>query len=140
MGATVYGRRALRRFERETGEQLVHASSILTTVDHRHLAWDGDGWMVLPQTTDDCGTQIYLGYGLTHCHYLFGEPRLGFTRGLMRGPCRTCGVDCGQLHRWDCAKLDRLIEHVNPDYWPKPVHRPLWQDDPRRRPGVGWLT
>jgi hypothetical protein len=21
---------------------------------------------------------------------------------------------------------------VNPDYWPRPVHRPMWLDDPRR--------
>ena len=32
MGATVYGRRAIRRFERETGEKIVHASTFLTTI------------------------------------------------------------------------------------------------------------
>ncbi len=137
MGATVYGRRALRRFERETGEQLVHAAwSFLTTIDHRHLARAGEEWVELHQLSFDCG----LPTQLSSCRWLFGEPEHGFTRGLMRGPCRTCGVDCGQLHRWDCAKLDELVGHVNPDYWPRPVHRPMWQDDPRRPPGVGWLA
>lgn len=36
------------------------------------------------------------------------------------------------LHRADCAKLLSLLAYVNPDYWPRPVHRPLWIDDPRR--------
>lgn len=132
MSATIYRRRALRRFERETGEKLVHASVALTTIDHRHLVWDGGRWVELPQTSDDCGMELWRGYGLSSCIWLFGDTRGdGFTRGLMRGPCNTCGVGCSELHLWNCEKLDSLMGHVNPDYWPRPVHRPRWATEER---------
>lgn len=125
MGATIYGRRALRRFERETGEQVVHAMGpYLTTVDHRHLAWTGERWTELEPFDGHCG----LPTRLSSCYELFGDG--GYYTGLMRGPCRICGVGCGQLHMWDCGKLGRLLAWVNPDYWPRPVHRPRWLDDP----------
>lgn len=134
MSATVYGRRAIRRIERETGEKIVHMSGpFATTADHRHLGWTGEEWVELAQTSDDCGIVSLVGYGLSSCSWLFGDSRFGFARGLMRGPCSQCGVGCGELHRWDCGRLNTLMTHVNPDYWPRPVHRPMWQDDPRRR-------
>lgn len=135
MGATVYGRRAIRRVERETGLQVVHMNgAMLTTVDHRHyLRTLNGGWGELAQTDISCMGGLY-SYGYSSCRMLFGEPDTGFTRGLLRGPCRTCGVGCSMLHRWDCAKLNEVIRwpSLNPDYWPRPVHRPRWFDDPRR--------
>lgn len=139
MGAVVYGRRALRRFERQTGERIVWATGpFLTTVDHRHLAWTGERWTELEQSgTDGPGSPCGLGRtALASCTFLFGEVERGFTRGLMRGPCRYCAAGDSELHRWDCTKLDELMQRVNPDYWPRPVHRPMWLDDPRRRVGV----
>lgn len=138
MGLHVYGRRALRRFERETGEQIVHAvGPYVTTVDHRHLGWNGAKWVDMaifaPQWphNDPCRLPVRL----SSCTTLFGDLSGGcgqhFHSGLMRGPCRECGVGCGQLHLWDCARLDTLLGWVNPDYWPRPVHRPRWLDDPR---------
>lgn len=130
MGATVYGRRAIRRFERQTGEQIVHAAGpFVTTVDHRHLAWTGEHWTELEQDT-------HCGVSLSSCRALFGEVDHGVHRGFMRGPCGTCGVGCSMLHRADCAKLAGLLgwPSVNPDYWPRPVHRPMWMDDPRPLP------
>lgn len=133
MGATVYGRRALRRFERETGEQIVHAMGpYLTTVDHRHLGWTGDEWVELVQTvSDQCGLAVQF----SSCSTLFGDASGDcgerYHNGLMRGPCGVCGVGCGQLHLWDCARLDTLLGWVSPDYWPRPVHRPRWLDNPR---------
>lgn len=132
MSVTVYGRRAIRRIERATGEKIVHATGPwATTVDHRHLAWTGDEWAELHQLSFDCG----LPTRLSSCGWLFGESDHGFTRGLMRGPCRSCGAICGELHRHDCSKLATILgsSAVNPDHWPRPVHRPMWQDDPRRR-------
>lgn len=135
MGATIYGRRAIRRVERETGLQIVHmGGAMLTTVDHRHyLRTLNGGWGELTQTADSCMGGRY-AYGYSSCRMLFGEPDIGFTRGLLRGPCRTCGVGCSELHRWNCAKLNEVIRwpSLNPDYWPRPVHRPRWLDDPRR--------
>jgi len=135
LGATVYGRRAIRRVERQTGLRVVHMTgSILTTVDHDHYWEQGDGaWGLLEPIADTCAMGRF-GYGLSSCQMLFGEPEYGFTRGLLRGPCRTCGVGCSELHRWDCAKLHYVLSwgSVNPDYWPRPVHRPQWMDDPRR--------
>lgn len=129
MAITVYGRRAIRRMERETGEQLAWAAGpYVTTVDHRHLLWTGERWSELeqPDYTGGCGVS------LSSCRWLFGEVDYGFTRGLLRGPCRACGVGHGELHQWNCDKLNGLMGYVNPDYWPRPVHRPQWLDDPRR--------
>lgn len=129
MGITVYGRRAIRRFERETGEQIVHAAGpYLTTIDHRHLIWTGERWSELESShAGSCG----LPTRLSSCSKLFGYG--GHYRGFMRGPCRDCDADCGQLHYWDCPTLDEILDwrSINPDYWPRPVHRPRWLDDPR---------
>lgn len=137
MGATVYGRKALRRFERETGERLVHASDgFVTTVDHRHLIWLGERWSELePGVNGGCG----IWPRRSSCDLLFGDstPGGGFGTELLRGPCRECDATCGMLHRWDCSRLDRALDMaVNPDYWPRPIHRPLWYDDPRRTPST----
>jgi hypothetical protein len=135
MGAAVHGRKAIRRVERETGEQIVHmASGWFTTVDHRHFGWDGAAWrpLIAQIQIGRYGSPCGLPVALSSCRWLFGEPEEGFTRGLMRGPCGTCGVGCSMLHRADCIKLLSLLAYVNPDYWPRPVHRPLWADDPRR--------
>jgi hypothetical protein len=134
MGVTVYGRKAIRRVERETGERIVHvAGGWFTTVDHRHFGWDGAAWQPLAQVpAGRYGSPCGLPVALSSCRWLFGEPEHGFTRGLMRGPCGTCGVGCSMLHRADCTKLLSLLSHVSPDYWPRPVHRPQWIDDPRR--------
>lgn len=140
MGVQVYGRRAIRRFERETGEQIVHAvnlgGTILTTRDHRHLAWTGEQWTELEQSdggNDNPWPACGLATRLSSCSLLFGEAKHGVHRGFMEGPCSTCGVDCSQLHRADCSKLATILAlpSVNPDYWPRPVHRPLWLDDDR---------
>ena len=127
MGAIVYGRRALRRFERETGEQIVHAvGPYLTTVDHRHLGWTGERWTELEPLDGHCGLPVRF----SSCYELFGNGP-GWQRQLMRGLCHDCGTASGALHRWDCDRLSRLMAWVNPDYWPRPVHRPRWMDDPR---------
>lgn len=136
MAAIVYGRKALHRFERETGERLVWAAGPwVTTIDHRHLARADDGWHEIPDQDAAATVPGYSPCGLptalSSCRWLFGEPEFGFTRGLMRGPCGQCGVGCSELHRWDCGRLNSLMTYVNPDYWPRPVHRPMWMDDPR---------
>lgn len=125
MAITVYGRKAIRRFERETGERIVHAAGpYLTTIDHRHLAWTGEYWTELEATFGGCG----LPTRLASCWTLFGYG--SYYTGFMRGPCRDCEADCGQLHYWDCPTLDHIMDlpSVNPDYWPRPVHRPRWLD------------
>lgn len=132
-----HSRKGLRRLERATGERLVWSTgNWVTTIDHRHLVWDGTDWHPIPDQEAAATVAGYSPCGLptnlASCQWLFGEPEHGFTRGLMRGPCRKCGVGCSELHRWDCAKLDSLMGYVNPDYWPRPVHRPQWMDDPRR--------
>lgn len=131
-----YSRKSLRRLERATGEKIVWSTgNWVTTVDHRHSVWDGTDWHPIEDQEAAATVPGYSKCGLptalSSCEWLFGEPEFGFTRGLMRGPCKTCGVGCSQLHRWDCAKLSSLMEYVNPDYWPRPVHRPMWMDDPR---------
>ena len=123
-------RKGLRRLERATGEKLVWATgSFVTTIDHRHLLWTGEHWSELEQPDMEGGCGMWPR--LSSCEWLFGEPEFGFTRGLMRGPCKTCGVGCSELHRWNCGKLNELMTFVNPDYWPRPVHRPQWMDDLR---------
>lgn len=130
-------RRKLRRLERATGERVVWSTgNWLTTADHHHLVRDTAGrWYSIPDQEAAATMPGYSKCGiptaLSSCEWLFGEFEFGFGRGLMRGPCKTCGVGCSELHHWDCAKLDSLMEYVNPDYWPRPVHRPLWMDDPR---------
>lgn len=131
MGATVYGRRAIRQFERETGLKVVHSTGILTTIDHRHLGWDGERWIELePFDGSPCGVWP----PQSSCSILFGRDADGRRTHFMRGECLTCGAGSGELHRWDCPTLDMLLSwsSINPDYWPRPVHRPMWQDDPRR--------
>mgnify|MGYP001561449236 FL=1 len=131
MGATVYGRRAIRRFERETGEKLVHASTFLTTIDHRHLGWTGERWTELePFDGSPCGAWP----PLSSCRILFGRDESGRHVHFMLGECLTCGVGVAEPPEWWCPTLDMLLSwsSINPDYWPRPVHRPMWQDDPRR--------
>ena len=85
MGSTVYGRRYLRRMERALGEQLVHAvDNLVTTVDHRHFAWDGQEWHPVEPADGLCG----LEGRYASCGLLFGTA--GYLRGLMRGPCHEC--------------------------------------------------
>jgi len=128
MGSTVYGRRYLRRMERALGEQLVHAvDNLVTTVDHRHFAWDGQEWHPVEPADGLCG----LEGRYASCGLLFGTA--GYLRGLMRGPCHECGAGPGALHRWNCRRLAAAMGMVPPDYWPRPVHRPMWMDDTRRR-------
>ena len=130
----MYGRRAIRRIERATGERIVHAveaagGTMATTVDHRHLA-EALGWAaVCWRTPTDCGA------GLSSCRDLFGRDEAGAPRHFMRGACWWCDVGPAELHRAWCPLLSRLLgwRSINPDYWPRPVHRPLWRDDPRRR-------
>lgn len=132
-----HSRKGLRRLERATGERLVWATdNWVTTVDHRHL-FQGTGGQWYPIEDQEAAATVP-GYSkcglptaLSSCEWLFGEFEFGFGRGLMRGPCHKCGVGCGELHRWDCEKLSSLMDYVNPDYWPRPVHRPMWMDDPR---------
>lgn len=137
MGATTYGRRALRRLERATGERLAWATGPwVTTIDHRHFGWDGHDWHPLPPNPAPANPNITPTCGLptrlSSCTWLFGDPRDGsHTTGLMRGPCRACDAACGELHHWQCSRLVWLLGAVNPDYWPRPVHRPMWVDDAR---------
>lgn len=129
-------RKGLRRLERTTGEKLVWATGEwVTTVDHRHLRWSSLNCRWYEMLEQDAAATVPgyspcgLPVALSSCRWLFGEPEFGFTRGLMRGPCSQCGVGCSQLHRWDCDRLSSLMEYVNPDYWPRPVHQPMWIDD-----------
>jgi len=122
---TVYGRRVIRAIERETGERIVHAAGLYaTTVDHRHLQWV-DGWTARPWTdAADCGVR------LSSCRTLFGVDELGAPRHFMAGACTVCHVGPGEPHRHWCGVLLDLLgwPSINPDYWPKPVHRPMWMD------------
>lgn len=134
VGITVYGRRAIRRIERATGERVVHAvetagGTMATTVGHRHLA-EALGWAaVCWRTPTDCGANLW------SCRALFGADGTGARVHFMRGACPDCRVGPGELHRAVCPALADLLAAptINPDYWPRPVHRPLWRDDPRRR-------
>jgi hypothetical protein len=131
MGSMVYGRRAIRQFERETGEKIVHASTFLTTVDHRHLGWTGERWTELePFDGSDCGVWP----PQSSCGILFGRDHEGARTQFMLGECLTCGAGPGEAHHFGCSILDMLLSwpSINPDYWPRPVHRPQWVDDPRR--------
>ncbi len=133
MSITVYGRKSIRRFEREIGEKIVHASGEwVTTLDHRHFWWDGCAWQQLPLQPDSeypCGVPY-----LSSCSLLFGRDENGHSTHFMRGACSgSCGAGPGRLHAWDCTHLRYLLEFrsINPDYYPRPVHRPMWMDDPR---------
>lgn len=130
MGITVYGRRLIRRWEGQTGERIVHAAGAwLTTIDHRHLEWTGH----------DDGTDRWAPMAtcppLSSCLLMFGRDEHGARQHFMLGACSKCDAAPGQGHRHDCGVLLDLLswKSINPDYWPRPVHRPMWTDDPRRR-------
>lgn len=131
MGATTYGRRYLRRLERATSEKLAWAvDQYITTVDHRHFAWEGGDWHPVLARDGHCG----LEGRYASCSLLFGQG--GYRRDPLRGACHECDVRGGELHRWGCTRLATAMEMLSPDYWPRPVHRPLWLDDQRRNVSV----
>lgn len=130
MGITVYGRRTIRRLERETGERIVHAAGTwITTVDHRHLEWSWAGDAACPPTPAPWRPVPCPGL-LASCRLLFGMDQDGRRRHFMRGACDRCSVEPEQPHRHDCPVLVDLLAwpSINPDYWPVPVHRPRWMD------------
>lgn len=134
MAITVYGRRAIRRVERELGFRVVHMVGyrlpVVTTIDHEHYQRTDRGyWIRLDwRGYTDCGM------ALTSCGLLFGRARDGVPANFMRGRCSRCHAGASTLHRWNCPTLIELLDwpSINPDYWPTPTHRPLWMDDPRR--------
>jgi hypothetical protein len=137
VGITVYGRKAIRRVERAIGEQIVHmAGPWVTTRDHKHLVWRGGDWhpaTTSPADVDGSGCGVHLW----SCGILFGRDTGGVPTHFMRGQCAAkpgCGAGPGQLHAWNCPHLQTILEMntINPDYYPRPVHRPQWLDDPRR--------
>lgn len=133
MAITVYGRRRIRAIERATGERIVHAAGPwVTTVDHRHLEWLAEEvWLMLPPA--EAGV-CAPGVALSSCRTMFGTDEAGARRHFMLGACDVCGAGPTEQHRHNCRVLLDLLARpsINPDYWPRPVHRPLWQDDPRR--------
>lgn len=137
MGLHVYGRRARRRFSRQTGDQIVWAVGggherwglWLTSIEHGHWQWDQQRfmWWPLAWVSDtDCGLH------LASCQTLFGINEHGAPRNFMLGCCARCPARPGQPHLWNCPTLLTVLGCVDPDYWPRPVHRPLWMDDPRK--------
>lgn len=128
MSATVYGRKKIRRWERETGLLVVHAVAagrdgpLLTTVDHRHFSvdeddrWGEDDWW----GATDCGCRRY------SCSLLFGLDPDGAPRHFMLGVCKKCCAGPAQPHLRLCPIFLELMDwrSINPDYWPTPVHRP----------------
>jgi hypothetical protein len=130
MALHVYGRQARRRFERQTGERIVWAAGVwLTDIGHGHWRWHQPRavWLPLPWASDtDCGLH------LASCRTLFGVDRDGAPRHFMLGGCDRCAAGVREPHRWDCPNLLTAMDSVDPDYWPRPVHRPLWMDDKRK--------
>ena len=129
MGITVFGRKAIRRVERETGLRIVHmAGPWLTTIDHVHYQRkdnNPDRWVLVDWDGPHCGVNLY------SCTVLFGRDGEGYRRHFMRGACDSCGTTAYMQHHWDCPTLLRLLTwtDINPDYWPVPVHLPMWFSD-----------
>ena len=133
MGITVYGRKAIRRFERETCQRIVHAvgwpTPLITTTQHGHYQRIAPGYWRM----ELWGSPTTCGLGLSSCRVMFGLDQAGVPRWFMRGACDVCGVGPYLPHYYDCPVLLRLLADpaINPDYYPRPVHLPLWWAAPK---------